>query len=290
MVQVNVGLYCNMSCTHCHVESGPTRHEVLTLADAERVVQLLKNSKHVTHLDLTGGAPELCPSFRYLVKEGKKLGLIVSDRCNLIVIYEKGQEDLLDFLVHNQVQISASLPCYSVENVDKQRGKGTFSKSIQALIDLNKRGYGINPELNLDLVYNPSSPKLPGDQKKLEKAYKRELKENFGIQFNRLFCVTNSPIKRYYDFLEVKGELNTYFNLLVNSFNPATVKNTMCHDTINVNWNADLYDCDFNQALDKKIPIENPNIWKIDSFDELLNKKIATDKHCFACTAGQGSS
>ena len=310
ILQLNIGLYCNQACSHCHVESSPRRTESMSIEIAAKCMAILDESPSIDIVDLTGGAPELNPSFRFLVKEARKRNKIVIDRCNLTVLLEPGQEDLPDFLAENKVRVVASLPCYSESNVDKQRGKGVFGRSILALQLLNAKGYGIEgSDLLLDLVYNPSGGSLPPPQAKLEADYKRKLMEDFGIQFNSLLTITNMPIKRFADFLLKEGELDSYIELLVNNFNPAAAGGVMCSDTLSVGWDGKIYDCDFNQQLqlslgEKLVPLASAatdnrpqdkhsdarTVFDLNSADDLTATKIITDSHCFGCTAGAGSS
>ena len=239
--QINIGLYCNLACGHCHVESSPLRKEEnMTAETAARCLELLQKSPDITTLDITGGAPELNPNFRYLVRMARELrpDLEIIDRCNLTVLQEPGQEDLVQFLKENKVHIVASLPCYSEENVDAQRGTGVFERSIAALLALNDAGYGTDPSLQLDLVYNPLGAFLPPPQSKLEDQYKTRLEENFGVLFNHLLTITNMPIKRFADFLHRRGELEEYMSLLVRNFNKDTVQRLMCLDTVSVGWDG----------------------------------------------------
>jgi radical SAM/Cys-rich protein len=243
ILQINIGLYCNQACGHCHVESSPLRKEEnMTAETAARCLELLKDSPSITTLDITGGAPELNPNFRYLVRMARELrpDLEIIDRCNLTVLQEPGQEDLVAFLKEHKVHIIASLPCYSEENVDTQRGNGVFERSIAALLALNDAGYGQDDTLPLDLVYNPLGAFLPPPQEKLEEQYKLQLAENFGILFNQLFTITNMPIKRFADFLHRRGELEEYMSLLVRNFNQNTVENLMCLDTVSVGWDGQV--------------------------------------------------
>ncbi len=243
ILQVNIGLYCNQACGHCHVESSPLRKEEnMTAETAARCLELLKNSPSITTLDITGGAPELNTNFRYLVRMAREMrpDLEIIDRCNLTVLQEPGQEDLVSFLKENKVHIVASLPCYSEENVDAQRGNGVFERSIAALLALNDAGYGVEPSLPLDLVYNPLGAFLAPPQSKLEEQYKIQLEENFGILFNQLFTITNMPIKRFADFLHRRGELEEYMSLLVRNFNQNTVENLMCLETVSVGWDGQV--------------------------------------------------
>lgn len=241
ILQINIGLYCNQACAHCHVESSPLKtQEMMTAETAARCLDLLKNTPSITTLDITGGAPELNNNFRYLVKMARSLrpDLEIIDRCNLTVLQEPGQEDLVDFLKANKVHVIASLPCYSADNVNKQRGNGVFERSISALLALNDAGYGVAKDLRIDLVYNPLGAFLPPPQDKLEVQYKEQLAENFGILFDQLYTITNMPIKRFADFLHRRGELEEYMNLLVRNFNKDTVANLMCLDTVSIGWDG----------------------------------------------------
>ncbi|MGZ4897503.1 MAG: arsenosugar biosynthesis radical SAM (seleno)protein ArsS [Candidatus Angelobacter sp.] len=289
-LQVNVGKLCNQACHHCHVEAGPKRTEIMPASVAERIMTLLAATPSIQTVDITGGAPELNANFGALVSESRRMGKHVIDRCNLTVLFEAGQETLAEFLAAKQVEISASLPCYTESNVDQQRGKGAFEKSIRALRFLNAIGYGQpGSGLVLNLVYNPLGASLPPPQEKLEADYKRELRDHFAIEFNRLFTITNMPIKRFAEFLHREGRKEAYMGLLTNHFNPATVDGLMCRDLVSIGWDGRIYDCDFNQMLDLETP-RGKTIWEIDSFAELAHNKIATDSHCFGCTAGAGSS
>lgn len=291
ILQVNLGKLCNLACVHCHVEAGPTKtRENMNRETAEAIVCFIDRAQIKT-LDLTGGAPELNPNFRYLVEEAKKRGIHVIDRCNLTVLFVPGQEDLAEFLASHKVEIIASLPCYLKENVDKQRGKGVFDESIKALLKLNELGYGREgSNLILNLVYNPVGPHLPPAQDKLEEDYKERLKEDWGLVFNSLYTITNMPITRYAKYLKAFNQYETYNQLLINSFNPSTLDGLMCRNTLSVSWDGRLYDCDFNQA--QNMQMRNGRLLTIFDFDprKLEDFKIATGDHCFACTAGCGSS
>ncbi|XP_065178758.1 uncharacterized protein LOC135809350 [Sycon ciliatum] len=297
ILQLNIGLYCNQACNHCHVESSPRRKEMMSRSVADRCLELLSQCSSVTTLDLTGGAPELCDEFRYLAKRGREMGKIVIDRCNLTALLEPGQEDLAEFLASNQVQVVASLPCYSAKNVNTQRGSGVFDKSIAALLKLNEVGYG-HPDsgLTLDLVYNPLGAFLPPEQASLEEKYRQELLETFGIVFNHLFTITNMPIKRFADFLYRRNELEEYMNVLVRNFNPETVENLMCRDHVSIGYDGKVFDCDFNQQLQIGVmPNEDGSpsgvdVFSLQSLDSLTALRSNTDNHCFGCTAGMGSS
>lgn len=291
ILQINVGKFCNQACSHCHVEAGPKRTETMERKTAERLVELLDGSSTLHTVDITGGAPELNPYFRYLVQRVSRRNKTVIDRCNLTVLFEKGQEDMAQFLREYRVKIVASLPCYSKENVDKQRGNGVFEKSIKALQILNELGYGREGTgLELDLVYNPVGAFLPPSQEKLEADYKKELKELFGIEFNRLYTITNMPIKRFLDFLNRTGQFEEYMTLLANNFNPQAAFGVMCRNLVSVGWDGKIYDCDFNQMLEIPLGGKRQTIWEIQSFDELASAKIAFADHCYGCTAGAGSS
>jgi radical SAM/Cys-rich protein len=294
-LQINVGKLCNQACHHCHVDAGPKRSEIMTRDVAERTLELLAQSPSVEVVDITGGAPELNPNFRWLVTEARKQGRHVIDRCNLTVLVQPGLEDLPGFLAHHRVEIIASLPCYTAENVDKQRGKNVFEKSIRALQVLNGWGYGLaDSPLMLNLVYNPLGAFLPSPQERLEADYKRQLREGFGVEFHRLFTLTNLPIKRFADYLHARGEFAAYIELLVNHFNPGTVPILMCRSLVSVSWDGRLYDCDFNQMVEKDMvssPGETPpTIWSVESFSDFSGQRVSTASHCFGCTAGCGSS
>lgn len=291
-LQVNVGRLCNMACHHCHVEAGPKRKEIMPRAVAERVIDLLATNLGIRTLDLTGGAPELNPHFRWMVREARRLDRHVIDRCNLTVLFEQGQEDLGEVLVSHRVHVVASLPCYLQGNVDRQRGGGTFAKSIRALRQLNALGYGEDgSDLQLDLVYNPVGAFLPPPQSSLEARYRDELQVRFGVAFNRLLTITNMPIKRFAGLLERTGQFEAYMSLLVNHFNPATLPGLMCRSLVSVAWDGALYDCDFNQMLDIAIGAPKARtIWDLAGLDSLEGAQVATGTHCFGCTAGAGSS
>ncbi len=291
MLQVNVGKLCNMACHHCHVEAGPKRTEIMPRRVAERIVELLGQNPGVGILDLTGGAPELNPSFRWLVGQARRLGRRVVDRCNLTILFEPGMEDLAEFLAAHEVDVVASLPCYRAENVEKQRGRGAFDKSIEALRRLNGLGYGrAGSALKLDLAYNPVGAFLPPAQAKLEAKYKEELARLFGIEFHQLLTITNMPIKRFAHFLERTGQYEAYMGLLVNHFNSGTVPELMCRSLVSVGWDGKLYDCDFNQMLEVPLGAGARFVWDVSSLDKLVGSRVATGSHCFGCTAGAGSS
>ncbi len=287
-LQVNLGKRCNLACGHCHVDAGPKRTETLAQPTAERILALLDASPSVSVLDLTGGAPELCDSFRFLVSGARKRGLEVIDRCNLAILFEAGMEDLAAFLAEHEVHVVASLPCYTAANVDRQRGRGTFDKCVRGLRLLNDLGYASHPRLALDLVYNPFGPSLPPAQAELERDYRDRLRADFGLEFNRLLALANVPIHRFAEDLARTGRHEEYMSLLTQSFNPATLPGLMCRSLLSVDFEGRLFDCDFNQMLGLRGPA--PSIWDIKSLDELSGTPIATAEHCLACTAGAGSS
>ncbi len=291
ILQVNIGLLCNLACHHCHVESGPKRTENMDRRTVRRILEVLENNPQLAILDLTGGAPELNPNFRMLVEGARELGREVIDRCNLTVLFVPGQEDTAQFLADSGVHVVASLPCYSKENVEKQRGKQVFDPSIEALRLLNGLGYAQEGSLlELDLVYNPGGAFLPPAQETLERDYREQLRENFGIVFNHLLTITNMPIRRFLHDLIRDGQRTAYMELLVENFNPDTVPGLMCRNTLSVAHDGTLYDCDFNQALELPLKSSMKTIWDIEDVTELEEAPIATENHCFGCTAGAGSS
>jgi len=316
ILQVNVGKLCNLTCMHCHVNAGPKRKEIMSRATIDRIIDWLAKA-NIPIVDLTGGAPEMIPDFRYFIMQ---IGALqpprhIIDRCNLTILLEPGYQDLSEFLANNKIEIIASMPCYSAENVNAQRGEGVFDGSIAALQLLNSLGYGIDPHLPLHLVYNPVGAFLPPSQEELEDDYKRELKKHFGIKFNKLYALSNLPIGRFASYLRHNGKLEEYMELLVHAFNPATVSGLMCRSTISVGWRGEVYDCDFNQQLGMQwmgrdrppgcpdgrsrtgIGARRPYhdnskpffLWDIDP-DSLEGREIMTGDHCFGCTAGAGSS
>lgn len=290
-LQVNLGYKCNQSCTHCHVNAGPTRKEMMQDTTIDLLIEYF--STHLIELlDLTGGAPELHPRFRELVCAATELGIPVRDRCNLTVLFEPQQESLADFLAENKVEVVASLPCYTEQNVNQQRGKGVFSLSIQGLQKLNSLGYANHNDLNLHLVYNPSGPVLPPPQHQLEKDYKLRLQDDFNIQFNQLYVITNMPIQRFGSSLLSTGHFESYMHTLRNSHQNANLETIMCKDTISVDWQGYLFDCDFNQMLNTPlVDRKNHSLHLVDLFTtETNNLPIHTGNHCYGCTAGQGSS
>lgn len=291
ILQVNVGKLCNLTCNHCHVSAGPKRKEIMTRETIDRVIDWLAGTD-IPIVDLTGGAPEMIPDFRYFVErvcdlEPKRH---VIDRCNLTILLEPGYEDLPHFFASRKIEIIASMPCYSLENVNAQRGEGVFEGSIESLQLLNSIGYGVDVDLPLHLVYNPVGAFLPGPQAQLEADYKRELKNHFGIVFNNLYSISNLPIARFASYLRHNNKLDEYMELLVNAFNPATTSGLMCRNTISVGWRGEVYDCDFNQQLDMQWENDRPLfLWDIDP-NTIENREILTGDHCFGCTAGAGSS
>lgn len=291
-LQVNLGYKCNQTCLHCHVNAGPHRTEMMDAPTVELVAQVLQARKLAT-LDLTGGAPELNGHFRDLVLAARGLGIRVIDRCNLTILFEPGQEDLASFLAQQGVELAASLPCYSPANVDRQRGDGVFDRSIAGLHQLNALGYGQEGSgLVLNLAYNPQGPSLPPPQGKLEEDYKRELLLHFGIRFNHLFALTNMPVQRFGSTLVSKGGFANYMQLLRSAYHAENLDAVMCRSLISVNWQGDLYDCDFNQMLGMRAQIGG---LRQAHLRDLLTQDgggehIAIADHCYACTAGQGSS
>ncbi|PYJ27704.1 MAG: radical SAM protein [Verrucomicrobia bacterium] len=293
ILQVNVGKLCNLTCVHCHVNAGPKRKEIMTRETIDRIIRWFGKTDIPT-VDLTGGAPEMMPDFRYFIEQVKQLqpARHVIDRCNLTILLERGYEDLGEFLATNKVEIIASMPCYSARNVNAQRGEGVFEGSIAALQLLNSLRYGIDPELPLHLIYNPVGAFLPPSQREVEADYKRELKKHFGIVFNKLYTLTNLPIGRFASYLRRNNNLNEYMELLIQAFNPVTINGLMCRNTISVGWRGEVYDCDFNQQLGMQW--NNPDmsgrfLWDVDP-EKIENCQIMTGNHCFGCTAGAGSS
>lgn len=290
ILQVNVGKLCNMTCQHCHVDAGPDRKEEnMDLATAELCLDALRSS-NIKTLDLTGGAPEMNPHFRYFVTEARKLGVHVIDRCNLTILLANGFKDIPDFLAENEVEVVASLPCYLEENADAQRGDGAFRKSIEALKLLNDRGYGHDDARRmLTLVYNPVGPSLPPDQQQLEDQYRDVLSREYGIQFNRLFTITNMPISRYLDFLLESGDYESYMQKLIEAFNPAAAAGVMCRKMLSVGWDGRVFDCDFNQMLELPTAHDQPKHIRDFDAEVLSERSIMTGRHCFGCTAAAGS-
>jgi radical SAM/Cys-rich protein len=293
-LQVNLGYKCNQACLHCHVNAGPTRTEMMERATLDVVFEFLRAGR-VSTVDITGGAPELHPYFRELVRESRALDIKVMDRCNLTVLEEMGQEDTAAFLAEYEVDIVASLPCYLEDNVNRQRGAGVFDKSIQALLRLNALGYGKEGGLNLSLVYNPQGPALPPPQVALEADYRKHLGERYGVVFTQLFTLANMPIQRFGSTLVSKGQFNRYMELLRHAHRDANLESVMCRNLISVDWQGYVYDCDFNQMLGLPLELEARNRPGRVHLSELIgvdldNNPVAVKDHCYGCTAGQGSS
>ena len=291
-LQVNLGYKCNQACFHCHVNASPDRKEMMSKETIDDVIAFMRASD-VKVLDLTGGAPELNDHFRFLVRAAREQGVRVIDRCNLTILGEPGFEDLDTFLAENQVEVSASLPCYSQENVDKQRGEGVFEKSIEGLKKLNRFGYGVaGSGLILNLVFNPQGPSLPPAQEKLEADYHRLLHEYFGVVFNHSFTITNMPIQRFGSTLVSKGQFEGYMDLLVSSFQAHNLDSVMCRSLLSIDYQGFVYDCDFNQMLG--LPLQHSGRLKTHLRDllsvDLSGSPIVVKDHCYGCTAGQGSS
>lgn len=289
-LQVNLGYLCNQQCLHCHVDASPRRKEIMTAETIADVLEFLRN-KNIKKLDLTGGAPEMNPGFFSLIRQAREMGVHVIDRCNLTVLSEPGHQDTARFLADNKVEVVASMPCYLEENVDAQRGKGVFDRSIEGLRLLNQQGYGIDEQLQLNLVYNPQGISLPPSQQELEPAYKKELKQRFDIDFNQLYTITNMPIKRFGSTLISKGLFEEYMQLLKTSYSKENLSGVMCRSTLSVDWQGYVYDCDFNQmlALPAGLSVEKTHINDL-LLSELQGQPIAIMDHCYGCTAGQGSS
>jgi len=291
--QLNIGKLCNQTCSHCHVDAGPDRKEEnMDRATLERCVEIIAATPTITTVDITGGAPEMNPHFRWFVEECTKLGKQVIDRCNLtIIMANKKYHDMPQFLAKHKVQVVSSLPYFSKKRTDSQRGDGVFEDSIKALQMLNDVGYGKEGTgLKLDLVYNPSGAFLPGNQESLQDEFKRQLSRKYDIVFNELYAITNLPIARFLDYLIESENYKDYMQALVEAFNPATVMGLMCRNTISVSWDGHLYDCDFNQMLDLKVAV--PGVTHLDTFDanKLQERNIVLNQHCYGCTAGAGSS
>jgi radical SAM/Cys-rich protein len=289
VLQINVGKLCNQTCRHCHVDAGPDRREIMSRPTAQACLDVLAKTT-IPVLDITGGAPEMNPHFRWIVQEARRLGRHVIDRCNLTILLAPGYRDLPEFLAEHQVEVVASLPCYLEENTDAQRGNGVFAQSISALRRLNALGYGrAGTGLTLTLVYNPLGPSLPPPQPKLEAAYRQELRERQGVEFSRLFTITNMPISRFLDDLLHRGQYEAYLQKLIEAFNPGAVDGLMCRTTLSVGWDGRLFDCDFNQMLELGLaPGLTATIWDFD-LALLQNRPIVTGQHCYGCTAGCGS-
>ncbi|NOZ46853.1 MAG: radical SAM/Cys-rich domain protein [Chlorobi bacterium] len=290
ILQINLGYLCNQACTHCHVNAGPSRKEIMTKETLQWCLVAIDNNTIKT-IDLTGGAPEMNPNFEWFVKELNKRSVEIIVRSNLTILVSNNKfRKFPEFLKQNNVQIISSMPCYTQQNVDKQRGSGVFEKSIEALKLLNEVGYGKNnTDLKLHLVYNPGGAFLPGTQSGLQADYKKILLEKFGIIFNNLYTITNLPVNRFLDYLKKTGKYESYMITLANAFNPSAAMGVMCRNTLSVGWDGILYDCDFNQMLDLPIEAEYKHIKDFNTF-ALQKRNIVTGQHCYGCTAGEGSS
>ena len=291
-LQVNLGYTCNQSCKHCHVNAGPKRTEQMSLSHINDILNFIKKY-NIKKLDLTGGAPELNKNFRYLVSESRAMNVDVIDRCNLTILNEPDQQNLAEFLAKHKVEIVASLPCYSKDNVDQQRGRGVFESSIKGLQKLNQLGYGKdNSDLVLNLMYNPGGAFLPPSQQALQQDYKQQLYKDFNIEFNNLYTLTNMPIMRFGSTLISKGEFDNYIQLLKASHSNCNIQTVMCKNLISIDWQGYIYDCDFNQMLNIPTSIGNKPKTHISTLnpDDLLQSNILVADHCYGCTAGSGSS
>lgn len=288
--QVNVGKMCNQVCKHCHVDAGPDRKEIMTRETMQACLDAMDHPQIKT-VDLTGGAPEMNPDFRWFVEEISKLGKKIIVRCNLtIILANKKYHDLPEFFKKHNIEVVSSLPYFTATRTDAQRGDGVFEASIEALKMLNAVGYGKEGSgLTLNLVYNPSGAFLPGDQFGLEQSFKGKLRDRFGIEFNSLFAITNLPISRFLDYLIESGNYESYMNELIDAFNPSAAAGVMCRDTLSISWDGHIYDCDFNQMLDLKVSSSSTHISNFD-IEALLNREIILNQHCYGCTAGAGSS
>ncbi len=292
-LQVNLGYLCNQQCLHCHVGASPKRKEIMSKETIDAVLAYLRSTPSIRRLDLTGGAPEMNPHFRYLVEKASALNIQIMDRCNLTILLEQEQTGLAEFLAQHNVEIIASLPCYLEDNVNNQRGKGVFSASIEALQLLNRLGYGQNTsKLTLNLVYNPQGPNLPPPQQELEASYKKHLKETYNISFNQLFTLANMPIQRFGSTLISKGQFDHYMSLLKHHHLAENLKGVMCRSLVNIDWQGYAYDCDFNQMLNLTLKTASHNKIHIKELihHNLNHNPIVTKDHCYGCTAGQGSS
>jgi radical SAM/Cys-rich protein len=290
ILQLNLGKMCNQTCRHCHVDAGPDRREVMGRETMEQCLRALDGSD-VRTVDLTGGAPEMNPHFRWLVEQLRARGLHVMDRCNLTILETRPHYELPHFLAEQRVEVVCSLPHYRALNTDAQRGEGVYAQSIRALQRLNALGYGDGQSgLRLVLVTNPVGAFLPANQRSLEAEWKRELLRNHGIRFDALYCITNMPISRYLEWLQSSGNLEAYLGKLVAAFNPAAVAGLMCRNTLSVGWDGQLYDCDFNQMLELPLTGEAPRHIRDFATGRLAARRITTGRHCFGCTAGAGSS
>lgn len=291
ILQVNIGKMCNQTCKHCHVDAGPDRKEIMTKETMQQCIHALKTNPQLATIDITGGAPEMNPNFRWFVEEISALQRRIIVRCNLtIILANKKYHDLPLFYKQHNIEVVSSLPFYTQDRTDRQRGNGVFEDSIKALQMLNETGYGKDGSgLVLNLVYNPAGAFLPPSQSSLEIEYKQALKQRFGIEFNNLFAITNLPISRFLDYLLQSGNYEKYMEKLVNAYNPIAAANVMCRNTISVGWDGYLYDCDFNQMLELKVNWNSKHIADFNS-DELNKREIIIGQHCYGCTAGAGSS
>lgn len=289
ILQINVGRLCNQTCKHCHVDAGPDRREIMSRQTAEECIRALAGSPIPT-VDITGGAPELNPNFRWLVEQARALGRRVMDRCNLTVLLLPSQSDLADFLARHQVEVVCSLPYFLADQTDRQRGEGVFAKSVEALRLLNQAGYGrVGSGLILNLVYNPAGAFLPPSQAAIEADFRRELSRRYGVVFNSLFTITNMPISRFLEFLVRSGNYDAYMSRLAAAYNPKAAAGVMCRSMISVGWDGTLYDCDFNQMLDLRVDASVPRHVR-DLAVGHASRRIVTGQHCYGCTAGAGSS
>lgn len=290
ILQINVGYMCNMECTHCHVDSSPRRKEITPKTILQKCLDVIDATPSIHTVDLTGGAPEMNPDFKWLIEELSKRNVETIIRSNLTILVEGKFKTYPEFLAKHKVTIISSLPCYTEENTDAQRGDGTFNRSIQALKILNELGYGRQEDMPLHLVYNPGGAFIAPSQAKLEDDYKRELGERFNIVFHNLYTITNLPVSRFLEYLESEGKLNEYIEVLANSFNPFAAGEVMCTNTLSVDWNGNLFDCDFNQILKMSVNVKkSKNIMDFDA-EELAGRNVVLNQHCFGCTAGEGSS
>ena len=288
-LQVNVGKICNQTCKHCHVDAGPDRKEVMTKENLQYCLDAIEKA-NIQTVDITGGAPELNPHFRWFIEAVSAMGRKIIIRCNLtIILANRKYRDLPEFYRIHQVNVVSSLPHFTSRRTDAQRGDGVFDKSIEVLKMLNNVGYGKDPELKLDLVFNPTGALLPGDQNSIENEFKKKLKDRYGIVFNNLFSITNLPVSRFLDYLIITENYHEYMRELANAYNPLAAQGVMCRTLISVGWDGCLYDCDFNQMLELKINAKRRHISQFD-IDELSEREIVVNNHCFGCTAGAGSS
>lgn len=290
ILQVNLGYMCNQTCRHCHVDAGPDRKEIMTRDTMLECLEAVANSP-VTSVDLTGGAPEMNPHFRWFVEELSKLGKHIIVRCNLtIIVANTKYHDLPEFYKKHGVEVISSLPYFAASRTDAQRGEGVFDRSVRALKMLNAAGYGREEGLKLNLVYNPSGTFLPGDQHELEAQFKRKLKDGWDIDFNSLYTITNLPVSRFLEYLIASGKYESYMRELAANFNPSAAMGVMCRNTISVDWQGRLYDCDFNQMLELELAGDAPQHIRDFDWKALNNRKITFGNHCYGCTAGAGSS